>query len=320
MKTKVFIFIVSSIFLIVFNSKAQDSLSYIQIRSAPHGEGDEVRTVIIHAGQTFTLYAASYDSSDNYIRNQIVEWSTTGTLDSINVIDTALVFSPINDPCLSPAFGTIVATTGNLSATTGIIQVMRCGVCYIEIQCNPGGLPAETDCFPEYDDTTTVFVGDSLHLWAAQYDGNNNYMYSVELDSTDFEFTGTLQMENWAFADVGQGRIIAKGIDTSGVFIVEEPTSINEDEIIKPGFKLEQAYPNPFNPITTIKFNLPKSEHVVIEVYNSIGQKVETLINQNMIAGAHKVIFNAENLSSGLYLYRITGGKFQDVKKFVLFR
>ena len=188
--------------------------AYIKILIAPDGEGVEVYSLIMYAGQTLTLYAASYDSSDNFIRNETVKWSTSGTLDSINVIDTALVFSPINDPCLSSALGTIVATTGNLSATTGLIQVIRRrGVCYIEIQCAPYGGSSENDCFPDYEDTLTVLLGDSLSLWAAAYDNGNNYMYDMELDSVDFEFTGTLNLENWVFNEIGQGRIIATDRD-----------------------------------------------------------------------------------------------------------
>jgi hypothetical protein len=293
---------------------------YIQIRSAPDGTGDEVNTFIIHTGQEITLYAAGYDSSDNFIQNQVVEWSTTGTLDPVSVVDTALVFAPINDPCMSPALGTIVAKTENLSYETGIIQVMRCGVCYIEIQCAPYGGSSENDCFPDYEDTLTVLIGDSLSLWAAAYDNGNNYMYDMELDSVDFEFTSTLNLENWVFNEIGQGRIIATDIDTSGVYIVEEPTGVIDDKIIKSGFYLEKAYPNPFNPNTTIKFHLPNSEHVRLEVYNNIGQKIKTLVDREMNAGEYIVEFNAESLSSGIYLYKIEAGEFQDVKKMILIK
>ncbi|HJY64176.1 MAG TPA: T9SS type A sorting domain-containing protein, partial [Ignavibacteria bacterium] len=71
-------------------------------------------------------------------------------------------------------------------------------------------------------------------------------------------------------------------------------------------FSLEQNYPNPFNPVTNIKFSLPRSGFVTINVYNSIGEEVSTLVNQDMTVGTYKADFDAMNLSSGVYFYRIT--------------
>jgi hypothetical protein len=83
---------------------------------------------------------------------------------------------------------------------------------------------------------------------------------------------------------------------------------------------LANNYPNPFNPSTKIKFTLPKAEKVKIAVYNTIGQKIETLLNQSMKAGFYEVEFNAVYLSSGVYFYRIEAGEFQYVKKMVLIK
>jgi hypothetical protein len=94
----------------------------------------------------------------------------------------------------------------------------------------------------------------------------------------------------------------------------------NRHNIVLNDFILYQNYPNPFNPSTTIKFALPKPETVTIKVYNIIGQKIETLLNKPMPAGHHEVEFNAGNLSSGVYLYRIEAGEWQDVKKMVLIK
>jgi hypothetical protein len=85
-------------------------------------------------------------------------------------------------------------------------------------------------------------------------------------------------------------------------------------------YYLMQNYPNPFNPSTTIEFDLPKASEVRIEVYNIAGQKIQTLLNTKMSAGSHQVEFNAQNLSSGVYFYRIESGEFQDVKKMILIK
>jgi hypothetical protein len=107
----------------------------------------------------------------------------------------------------------------------------------------------------------------------------------------------------------------------SDTFTIDVVSAIEkyEDRIPKE-FTLYQNHPNPFNPSTKIKYSLPKPETVKIEVYNIIGQKIKTLLNKPMPAGHHEVEFNGQNLSSGVYLYRIEAGAWQDVKKMVLIK
>ena len=81
-----------------------------------------------------------------------------------------------------------------------------------------------------------------------------------------------------------------------------------------------QNYPNPFNPSTTIKFALPKSEFVKIRVYDMLGKEVATLVNEQLQAGYFEYTFNASNLSSGLYFYKIDAGYYTDIKKMVLIK
>jgi len=94
----------------------------------------------------------------------------------------------------------------------------------------------------------------------------------------------------------------------------------NELSKIPIKYKLLQNYPNPFNPSTIIKYFLPKPEAVKIEVYNTLGQKIQTLLNISMPAGYHEVEFNAQNLPSGVYLYRIKAGEFLNVNKMILLK
>jgi hypothetical protein len=98
------------------------------------------------------------------------------------------------------------------------------------------------------------------------------------------------------------------------------PLSIQSSDHYPEIYFLANNYPNPFNPSTKIKFTLPKAEKVKIAVYNTIGQKIETLLNQSMKAGFYEVEFNAVYLSSGVYFYRIEAGEFQYVKKMVLIK
>ncbi len=83
-------------------------------------------------------------------------------------------------------------------------------------------------------------------------------------------------------------------------------------------FSVSQNYPNPFNPVTKIDFALPKSGNVTMKVYNILGKEVATLVNETKNAGNYTVSFNASNLSSGMYFYKIEANGFTEVKKMML--
>ena len=85
-------------------------------------------------------------------------------------------------------------------------------------------------------------------------------------------------------------------------------------------FKLYQNYPNPFNPVTNINYNIPERMKVVINVYDILGRKVKSLVNEEQSAGAHSVRFSGEGLPSGVYIYRIVAGKYSESKKLVLLK
>jgi len=83
---------------------------------------------------------------------------------------------------------------------------------------------------------------------------------------------------------------------------------------------LVQNYPNPFNPATTIRYALPHRSHVTLTVYNTLGQQVAQLINSDIDAGYHEVQFNATNLASGVYFYRIQAGSYVETRKLLYVR
>ena len=104
--------------------------------------------------------------------------------------------------------------------------------------------------------------------------------------------------------------------------ISSEVTSVNDknNENLPVSYELKQNYPNPFNPSTDITFTLAKQENVSLVVYNIIGQEVAKLVSGPMSAGSHVVKFNAVNLTSGVYLYRLKAGNFVSVKKMILLK
>jgi hypothetical protein len=83
-------------------------------------------------------------------------------------------------------------------------------------------------------------------------------------------------------------------------------------------FLLEQNYPNPFNPSTTIRYQLPVASEVKLEVYDVLGKKIATLVNERQSAGSYQVVWNASGLSSGTYFYRLQAGSFVETKKMIM--
>ncbi|MCH7820305.1 MAG: T9SS type A sorting domain-containing protein, partial [Candidatus Marinimicrobia bacterium] len=90
--------------------------------------------------------------------------------------------------------------------------------------------------------------------------------------------------------------------------------------VIPKTYSLSQNFPNPFNPTTTITYSLPEAAHVNIQIYNILGERVVTLVNERSDAGSHVVTWNAGNAATGIYFYRIRAGNYHDVKKMLLIK
>ncbi len=85
-------------------------------------------------------------------------------------------------------------------------------------------------------------------------------------------------------------------------------------------FSLEQNYPNPFNPSTTIKYPIPIDGFVTLRVFNTIGEEVRTLVNEFKSAGNYEIHFDAEDLTSGIYIYRLEADNFNLTRKMILLK
>ena len=98
-------------------------------------------------------------------------------------------------------------------------------------------------------------------------------------------------------------------------------TNVNaETSAIPTAYKLEQNYPNPFNPTTSIKYSIPTGGFVSLKIYDVLGREVATLVNETKAPGFYKANFNASNLASGLYIYRLTSGTHSYAKKMLLIK
>ena len=118
--------------------------------------------------------------------------------------------------------------------------------------------------------------------------------------------------------DAGRFSYRLKQINFDGTFEYSDPVNI---VVSVPGeFTLKQNYPNPFNPSTTIEFNIAEQGLVNLSVYNLLGEKVATMVNEMMESGNHKFEFNASNLASGIYLVKMSSVNFSDVIKINLLK
>lgn len=109
-----------------------------------------------------------------------------------------------------------------------------------------------------------------------------------------------------------------KQIDYDGSYEYSNEVQVDVSVALK--FSLEQNYPNPFNPTTTINYQLPITNIVSLKVYNALGEEVAALVNEEKPAGTYEVKFDAFNLSTGIYFYKLTSGDYDEVKKMLLLK
>ncbi|MBK7631732.1 MAG: CotH kinase family protein [Ignavibacteriales bacterium] len=98
------------------------------------------------------------------------------------------------------------------------------------------------------------------------------------------------------------------------------PTGISEEPLSITEFKLDQNYPNPFNPTTTISFQLPVSSQVTLKIYDLLGKEIVTLVDEMKNAGSYQFNFDASQLASGMYFYRLDTKNFSQVRKMILLK
>ncbi|MBX2992673.1 MAG: T9SS type A sorting domain-containing protein [Bacteroidetes bacterium] len=99
---------------------------------------------------------------------------------------------------------------------------------------------------------------------------------------------------------------------------VNSTTHVGQESALPVAFRLDENYPNPFNPSTTIKFRIPVSGHVTLKVYDLLGREVQVLVNELLEAGSFETKFDALNLASGVYFYRLQSGNFVSLRKMLL--
>jgi len=159
----------------------------------------------------------------------------------------------------------------------------------------------------------------------------NNQMFEIERKSIDGQYATigfvngygtTTEPQEYSFFDntVGTGTYFyrLKQIDFGGQYEYSDEIEVEVNGPL--AFALEQNYPNPFNPSTNIKYSVPENGFVKLSIYNLVGEEVSVLVNQEVDAGFYEVSFNAANLPSGAYFYRLQASSFVETKKMVLMK
>ncbi|MCG8372109.1 MAG: T9SS type A sorting domain-containing protein, partial [Balneolales bacterium] len=133
---------------------------------------------------------------------------------------------------------------------------------------------------------------------------------------TQVSWSSRAGQDDWWNTPARWETVALVGLDAIVITSNEE-----EDDATPFTYSLEQNYPNPFNPSTNIEFTLANSSNVTLEIYNMLGQRVATLLDgDKMSAGAHKQLFDASSLASGMYLYKLTADNFTQTRKMMLIK
>ncbi len=170
------------------------------------------------------------------------------------------------------------------------------------------------------------FVERDMYPDAAGKDFNNSTSQPQEgtqiVDDIEFTIPSGVVKENCEFIAFVQDEDTKEVLVAAKVNLGNGPSAIGDkDGLATPSeFNLEQNYPNPFNPTTAIGYQISTPSHVELTVYNALGQKVRSLVNAKQNAGTYSVTFNASNLPSGIYFYRLTAGNFTQLRKMVLIK
>lgn len=155
-------------------------------------------------------------------------------------------------------------------------------------------------------------------------DGGSTWQTIVEnLPESQFDY-------NWTVPNIttnsGRIRVIQDNVSgsdysaTSADFNITISTGIEQSDNYVNSFKLFPAYPNPFNPTTTIEYSIPEDGIVKLTVFNVIGEKVKTIVNEFRNTGRFKVIFDGTSLTSGMYFYKLQTNNFSAIKRMILMK
>jgi photosystem II stability/assembly factor-like uncharacterized protein len=226
--------------------------------------------------------------------------------------------------------------TTSYTAPTGQFYHMakaRNGTLVIAVQSDGGISSNSTLIVPVELTSFTANVTEQGYVslnWSTATE-TNNHLFEIERRTEQGEYFAigyvngagtTTEPQNYSYVDntVQSGKYFyrLKQVDFDGRF--EYSNEVEVDVATPLSFNLEQNYPNPFNPTTKIKYSIPEAGNITLSVYNTVGQEVAILLNGHSEAGNFEVSFDASNLPSGVYLYKLQSANSVQTKKMMLLK
>jgi len=244
-----------------------------------------------------------------------------GTLWAVG--DSGLILHSVNPDSFKKIYGVTSLNLYNVFFSDGQHGWICAGDSLSKIfKTNDGGQSWYVLPLIGYNINDMVFK-DSLNGWGVGNDVNEKGLiietndggvnWNVEVNNLSDPLTTIYFKDGFCWAAGENGLILRTEYGTSWI-------DQNTGDIFPSKYALKQNYPNPFNPLTTIEFDLPKAEFVTLKVYNILGEEIKTLVNNKLQAGNHTFEFDGSILASGIYLYKIKAGNWQDVKKMILIK
>ena len=262
-----------------------------------------------------------------------------GTQTGIYYLDNFMITAPsqINNPIVNYDFSndttawalTVLfpaVATGDVVNEEYKISINNGGVNAWDVFLGQGNILIEKgkeylvsfDAYAEAPRTISALVGMNLSPWTV-YSGNNIFSLSTSKQTFTYSFIMNNTTDTKARIGFDAGGS-TNDVYLDNIYLMPKTTSLTDDFISDLCFALHQNYPNPFNNSTVIRYSIPKEGLVTLKIYNVIGQEVAKIIKEEKAVGNYEVNFNASNLPSGVYIYKLQAGSFFESKKMILLK
>jgi photosystem II stability/assembly factor-like uncharacterized protein len=181
-----------------------------------------------------------------------------------------------------------------------------------------GGINWNETSFGTEESLSGIYFTDNLKRWAVGGNNSGGIIYYTSDGGANWALQN-IPLVNSLYRVFFFDEISGWAVGHIGTIIATDNSVPVELELSTPAeYSLEQNYPNPFNPQTKIEYSIPSAGFVKLVIFNSVGEEIKTLISAYKTAGTHLVTFDAGNLSSGIYFYRIDAGEFSAIRKMIL--